>query len=269
MIYFQPLTDEDKQIYTKPEIIEISPPSTAEEISILKRDNWIEWRAASYPAKRHSEYLFLHDDNPENTKILISAVMDLPENLEEYIKGDESMNSRKRYNRKRKIEAKKSINKGYSFQRINPGLHSKGIWEIIHSSKERQGRAIVDKFFDRDPDYEFPEYKNFSDPNYQDICTGVFDINNILVAYLLGKRVGDHVQYDEIMGHNNHLVNDIMYLLHLGFIKHCLGAEIPPRFLNYGAWYSGLEPFSSKSGLNKWRRKVGFRPAYLKLSENF
>jgi hypothetical protein len=256
----QPLTAEDLDCYGDPVLIELCPPATADDRSNRKRVDWIAWRAAPYPAERHSEYLLFPEDH-ETPRIMLSAMLALPESLDAYVRGDDRK-KKQRYT----VGGRRAMSKGYVYGAIAPAEYAADIYAIVHSSQERQGRAIVSRYSGRPPNWDFSEYRPYIDPNYRDICTGVFDSNGTLVAYLLGKRVGEHVQYDEIMGHHDHLANDVMYLLHLGFVDQCLREENPPLHLQYGAWYSGVDPFSSKGGLNKWRRRIGFRPAYLKLA---
>src|SRR5262245_36364629 len=123
-------------------------------------------------------------------------------------------------------------------------------------------------FLDRARNHDFPDYIEYGDPNYNDICCGAFAPDGTLAAYLLGKRVGEHVQYDEIMGHAAHIANDVMYLLHFEFLRLCMQSPAPPQCLNYGSWYSGANPFSAEGGLNRWKRKVNFKPAYLILASS-
>lgn len=255
---FQQLTPEDKAIYGAPELSFLSPPPP-QSGAVEKRSRWLEWRAAPYPADRHSEYLCrLPDDlKGKPPRILISATLDIREGLDLYLK---AFDKKGRY----RVTGKKAINAGYEAGPLgHPRDRAREIHAIIHSSTERQGRPIASSFDQRPESYAFPEYDDSGDPNYRDICTGVFAPDGTLAAYLLGKRVGDHVQYDEIMGHNEHLANDVMYLLHIAFVTQCLEQETVPRCLNYGPWYSGQDPYSATSGLNFWKRKIRFQPAYL------
>lgn len=257
---FQILTFEDRNTYGNPERIILDPPIVENPFCLEKRKNWIKWRAAPYLADRHSEYLYIPEKDSEiGPRILLSAVMSTPADIDEYI----ALISRKR---RYDILGKKALKEGYMARSIVPAEESYGIWKIIHSCKERQGRQIAQLYLDRSPDYDFPTYCKYDNPNYDDICSGVFSPNGELVAYLIGKRVGHHVQYDEIMGHADHIKYDIMYLLHITFLTCCINAIIPPQCLNYGPWYSGANPFSSEGGLNRWKRKVKFKPAYLILA---
>jgi hypothetical protein len=255
---FQQLTSDDFDVYGTPEIIELTPPKSNDPKCSKRIEKWIDWRAAPYPAKRHSEYLFLPDKDltGDAPRILISAVLRPPQSIDDYLA---------QYSKKRRltVSGRRAQNNGYYARSIKPNKEAKGIWDIIHSSDSRQGRGIAPMFADRSPDYEFSNYEQSNDANYQSICTGVFSDKDQLVAYLLGYRIGDHVQYDEIMGHHDHFQFGIMYFLHLNFLKQCLEQEIVPQCLNYGPWYSGADPYSPTKGLNYWKRRTGFKPAYL------
>jgi len=260
---FQQLTDEDKAQYGSPGLEMLAPPLTGDADCDRKRGNWIDWRAAPYSAKRHSEYLFEpeKDLGGQHARILISAVMPTPVDMDAYLAG---IHRDRRYT----VRGKKAENRGYRARGIAPAEHGDEIYEIIHSSKDRQGRPIAEMFDARPRTWRFPDYMAFSHPEYRDICVGVFDPEGVLVAYLLGKRVGHHVQYDEIMGHAEHVGNDVMYLLHFYFLQQCAEQEVVPVCLNYGPWYSGENPYSAMGGLNHWKRRIGFRPAYLILASS-
>lgn len=254
---FQPLIPEDLARFGEPILafIEMPVPETAS--ARHKLIDWVNWRAAPYPADRTGQYLFIPGVD-EGAKILVSAVMRTPDSIPAYI---ESLRSKDRYT----VRGRKASARGYSARGINPSDHSRDIFAIVHSAQRRQGRPLAAMFADRSADFDFSAYRSTGDPRFDDICSGVF-LGDELVAYLLGKRVGHHVQYDEIMGHADHLHNDIMYLLHFHFLQMCVDGQSPPEWLNYGPWYSGSDPFSPKGGLNRWKRKVGFKPGFLTLA---
>jgi hypothetical protein len=256
---FQRLTEEDGAIYGSPLLVTLVAPDAGHDADRRKLERWIRWRAAPYAASRHSEYLALPSDGPAGPRIMLSAVLRTPASPEAYLA---EIDQKRRYD----ILGKKALARGYSVRMISPWEHGAEIHRIIHSTESRQGRPIAPLFADRPADHPFDEYRSSGDPLFADICVGVFSEAGALVAYLLGKRVGDHVQYDEIMGHGEHLANDIMYLLHWAFLGACISAPRPPAWLHYGAWYSGANPFSPEGGLNRWKRKTKFVPAYLALA---
>jgi hypothetical protein len=260
---FQKLTAEDIALFGSPDLCFLDSPIPADLQCIEKRARWIEWRGAPYAAQRHSEYLFIPEKDLDGNgpKILLAAVMYPPSDLSDYL---DTMPAKRRYT----VCGRKAESRGYYAKTIRPSDHAEQIWRIVHSNVERQGRAISPRYAERPADWRFPDYGEFIPAAYCDLCCGVFSRDVELVAYLLGKRVGDHVQYDEIMGHADHLGSDVMYLLHYFFLKICLEQEVVPTCLNYGPWYSGVNPFSSKGGLNDWKRRMGFRPAYLILASS-
>ena len=259
---FQRLIEDDERKYGSPEPLIVRPPEPRNEACRRKLDNWLAWRGASYPAQRHSEYLHFESDDPDDgPKILISAVMKTPADMEEYLG---SIAQNRRYD----VRGSKALKHGYTARPINPAEEAENIWRVIHSSDQRQGRAISPMFGDRAPDHDFPGYAPAGDPWFEDICCGVFAPDGALAAYLLGKRVGEHVQYDEFMGHADHLQYHVMYHLHFAFLKMCALCEHPPQCLNYGSWYSGANPFALQGGLNRWKRKVKYKPAYLTLASS-
>lgn len=261
-VTFQGLTEEDRPAYGAPARIHLAPPPSEDPRAAKKRADWIAWRAAPYPARRHSEYLHRPDvDGAGGPRILLSAVLRLPERVDDYLA---------RFNSKRRLQIRggPARRRGYAARAIDPAEESAGIWEVVHSTDERQGRGIAALVGDRPRDFDFSDYRPYADPNYRDVTCGVFSPDGALAAYLLGRRVGDHVQYDEVMGHADHLKNEVMYLLHFEFLRLCLESEVPPWCLNYGPWYSGANPFSPEGGLNRWKRKVRFEPAYLILASS-
>lgn len=254
---FQQLTVEDRNQFGEPELVFLDPPASEDLASERKRRNWLDWRAAPYPADRHSEYLFRPDDlTGDHPRFLLSAVLDVSNGLDSYLG---QFNKKQRY----QITGRKAANTGFSTQTISPAEHTGEIWDIIHSSEERQGRTIAASYDNRPRNFHFPDYSGFVDPNYQDVCVGGFSPDGKMVAYILGKRVGDHVQYDEIMGHDDYVATHVMFLVHNAFLKEVVESEKVPKCLNYGPWYSGLNAFSAQGGLNFWKRKTRFRPAYL------
>lgn len=256
----QQLTDADTLLYEAAKPLFLMPPPTSCRAAIKKQQNWFKWRGASYAADRRAHYLHIHNSSEavmENHKVLISAVLE-PSSAFEYI--SKYASKKLRY----QLKGAKATNLGYYTKSLShPKHYSQEIYNVIHSSDKRQGRSIAPMFALRESSCNFENCLEVSDHNYQDINLGVFSKNDELVGYILGRRVGDHIQYDEIMGHDDHLGNHIMYLLHFEFLRECLKQKKAPTCLNYGPWYSGINPFSPDGGLNRWKRRYGFRPAYL------
>jgi len=259
---FQSLTDEDQVTYGVPPSFALMPPVPRDERGRTKLDEWLAWRAAPYPADRHSEYLSKpEEDAGAGPRILVSAVLCPPPDMDTYIA---SIARNRRYD----VRGRKAIKHGYTARGILPSEHAPQIRAVIHSTDARQGRPIAAMFLERPADHSFDAFAPTGDSSFDDVCTGVFAPDGALAAYLLGRRVGDHVQYEEIMGHADHIRHDVMYLLHFAFLEQVIALDHPPACLNYGSWYSGTNPFSPDGGLNRWKRKVKFTPAYLILASS-
>lgn len=258
---FQRLTYEDRCQYGAPLVCELTLPAPQTPADREKLERWIALRGATYAADRHSEYLVFPGDGLHGPRIMLSAVMSSPRSMGEYL---QPIQQKRRYD----VQGKKALGHGFTWRPIRPWEHAAEIHGIIHSTTSRQGRPIATQFDQRPPNHDFADYIPSGTPEFADICVGVFAPDGSLAAYLLGKRVGDHVQYDEIMGHADHLRHDVMYLLHWGFLETCVASPKPPACLNYGAWYSGANHLSPEGGLNRWKRKVKFVPAYLVLASS-
>jgi hypothetical protein len=87
-----------------------------------------------------------------------------------------------------------------------------------------------------------------------------------LCGYINLRRLGNYGLYSLILGHGEHLSEGIMYALHLAIIEWLADPANPFGrgfdFLVYAGYKQGTE------GLQQWKRKFGFEPAYLYLPEN-
>jgi len=79
-----------------------------------------------------------------------------------------------------------------------------------------------------------------------------------LVGYIRMRRQGDSASYTAIMGHGDHLINGIMYLLHFEIVEAMMktSAAQRPRYLVY-------QNFHPHSTLGEWKRRALFDPRYL------
>lgn len=251
-------TEEDRERYGTPPTLVLRPRPPRTDRAALKLRTWVELRAAPYPAERHSEYMAFAHDGDDAPRTLLSAVLETPTDIEAY-------DAARPHRHRAELRGNRARRRGYSGRRIDPAAFAGQIHEIVHSSPTRQGRGITERFATRPPDHDFSEFAPTGDPAYDDLCVGVFDRENALAAYLLGRRVDEHVQYEEIMGHADALGDGVMWLLHRVFLEHAAASDPRPRWLHYGSWYSGASPYAPDRGLNLWKRKAGFWPAYLQL----
>ncbi len=145
--------------------------------------------------------------------------------------------------RKRAIRCGK---RGYRFVNVRPEDRNEELHAINTSMPERQGRPMSAGY--REP----PHYTD--DPVYP--CTrhtvrryGVEHADGTLVAYLWLYRAGQLALISSILGHAQHLENEIMYLLWAGMVER-ESAE-PGGFIVYNRHDSGTD------GLRFYKDRVG------------
>lgn len=147
--------------------------------------------------------------------------------------------------RKRADHAKRL---GYSFREVAREEHDEDIFQINTSKDSRQGRPMSAGYRERThflplPDYPCPRHA---------ICTyGVLNDRGTLVAYLWLYRSGDLALVSSILGHGDHLVNDVMYLLFEGVVAAQAGND---GYFVYNRADSGTD------GLRYFKSKLGFQP---------
>lgn len=142
---------------------------------------------------------------------------------------------------------------GYEFAEVDMSLYSDDRHAINTSLPERQGRPMADGYLvhrqiGRLPDYPCDRHRIHT--------FGVLH-GDTLVAYMTLYRVGDLALVSMILGHGDHLANDIMYLLFAGMVEHQAGMG---GHLYYNTWRSGTD------GLRFYKQRVGFREADIEWS---
>jgi hypothetical protein len=138
---------------------------------------------------------------------------------------------------------------GYTFAEIRREEHADAIYRINTSAPERQGRPMSVGYLERPAFSPLPEYpcERHAIRTY-----GVFAPDGPLVAYLVLYVCGDLVMVSQILGHADHLSNDVMYLL----VVSALADEIPlPSTVFYNLHSSGTD------GLRYFKERLGFREA--------
>lgn len=137
---------------------------------------------------------------------------------------------------------------GYRFAPIERHEYVDDIYAINTSLAERQGRPMSAGYLERpsaSPDPAYPCDRHRVNPY------GVLS-GHRLVAYLWCYRSGDLALVSSILGHGEHLRDDVMYLLMQGTIEH----ESEQRgFLVYNRHDSGTD------GLRYYKERCGFEPA--------
>lgn len=169
-----------------------------------------------------------------------AAIMEMPDCRSDW--EDAHRTARKR--------AWRSSRLGYVFAPIDYSRWSDDIFEINTSLASRQGRPMSEGYLQHREQGKLPEY----DCDYHAIRTyGVIHVPSDdvkLVAYMTLYRINELALVSMILGHGDHLANDIMYLLFAGMVEdqaHLGG------WLYYNLWNSGQD------GLRYYKSKVGFR----------
>lgn len=169
------------------------------------------------------------------------SVLQMPESVEAW--RDAHRTARKRANRAERL--------GYRFETVQRENHGDDIYRINTSLKRRQGRSMTENYsrpqlFSRLPDYACDRHR---------VSTyGVLARDGQLVAYMWLYRAGDLALVSSILGHGDHLENDVMYLLAQGVI----GAEAGcGGFLVYNRHDSGTD------GLRYYKERIGFQETHV------
>jgi len=167
-----------------------------------------------------------------------ASVLQLPDTFEDW-------QAQHRTARKR---AWRSERLGYRFAEIDRSKFNPDIHEINTSLPERQGRPMAAGYLRRHNHGPLPAYR--CDRHRVHTYGVVQDAS--LRAYLTLYRVGMLGLVSMILGHGDHLRNDVMYLLAAGTIE----AQIPQGgILYYNRHDSGL------GGLRFFKERLGFHPA--------
>lgn len=164
------------------------------------------------------------------------SIMVLPDSLEEW--RGEHRTARKR--------ADRSLRLGYEFQEIDRSLFNDDLHAINTSKRERQGRPMSAGYLTKHVHGKLPEYPC----ERHNIRTYGVLSGPTLVAYMTLYRVADLGLVSMILGHGDHLANDVMYLLFAGMVEDQAGNG---GTLFYNRHDSGTE------GLRYYKERVGFR----------
>lgn len=174
-----------------------------------------------------------------------ASVMECPTTLEEW-------QAAHRTARKRAWRAERL---GYVFAEVDNSQHSADIHSINVSLPIRQGRPMSDGYL------QPRRHGRLSDeqtrcPRHRTHTYGVLS-GRTLVAYMTLHRAGDLAMISMILGHGEHLHNDVMYLLFAGMVDHQADRG---GVIFYNRWDSGTE------GLRYFKARVGFAAADLEWS---
>lgn len=136
---------------------------------------------------------------------------------------------------------------GYHFQPVVRRYFADDIYEINTSLPERQGRPMSRGYHERPSTTPDPLY---TCPRHAVRTYGILR-DSRLVAYLWLYRAGELALVSSILGHGQHLANDVMYLLVEGVIK---------RELPHGGMLVYNRHDSGTDGLRYFKEKLGFEP---------
>lgn len=88
-----------------------------------------------------------------------------------------------------------------------------------------------------------------------------------LYAYIRIRRFGEYMVYGQILGDQTALPDGVMNFLHINFVRDVLSADegewASIQCIVYGTWASG------GAGLQRWKARVGFAPAYLVVADEY
>ena len=169
-----------------------------------------------------------------------AAILEMPDSLQAW--RDEHRTARKRADRSARL--------GYEFAEIDRSQFSDDIHEINVSLRERQGRPMTPGYTTYRPQGSLPDYPC---DRHRIHTYGILQ-GERLRAYLTLYRVGELGMVSMILGHGDHLGNDIMYLL----VYRTIGMQIEQGgTLYYNLWNSGTD------GLRYFKERVGFVPVDL------
>jgi hypothetical protein len=170
------------------------------------------------------------------------AVLRLPE-------GDGELDRWRQDHRTARKRADRAVRRGYRFVKFDRSRHAQSIFEINTSADHRQGRPMSDGYRLFPTEEPLPHYPCW---RHAIRTWGVEDRDGKLIAYSFIYRCGDLALVSQILGHAEHLENEVMYLLVEGIIDmEGLGG---PGFLVYNRWDSGTD------GLRFFKERLGFAP---------
>jgi hypothetical protein len=164
-----------------------------------------------------------------------ASIMETPETLSDWRAMHRT--ARKRADRCERL--------GYRFAEVDYSLHSEEMFAINTSLPTRQGRPMSDGYLKNIKRGKLPD---FPCAVHRTTTYGVMS-GQRLVAYMTLHRAGELALVSMILGHGDHLQNDVMYLLFQGIVENQAGLG---GILYYNRWDSGRE------GLRFFKERLGF-----------
>lgn len=137
---------------------------------------------------------------------------------------------------------------GYRFAEVDMAQYDNDRWAINASKQERQGRPMAPGYLTRARLGSLPAYPC----DRHKIHTFGVLWSERLYAYMTLYRVGELGLVSMILGHGDHLRDDIMYLLFAGMVEQQAGM---------GGWFYYNRHDSGTDGLRYYKERIGFREA--------
>jgi hypothetical protein len=151
--------------------------------------------------------------------------------------------------------ADRAARRGYLFGPVTRHERAGEVQAINLSASVRQGRPMSDGYRQPPTTAPLPDYPC---PRHGVHPYGVENKEGLLVAYCWIYRAGELALVSQILGHADHLENEIMYLLVQGVVA----AESPlGGFLVYNRYDSGTE------GLRFFKDRCGFERTQVEWSQ--
>jgi hypothetical protein len=133
---------------------------------------------------------------------------------------------------------------GYTLQKFNPNNELELIFEINTSSEERQGRKMQQSYLNKTTHWPNDDVNHWY---------GIYSTEGKLVAYMWLYLVGEMVLINRILGHKDHLKNNVMYLM----ITKVIAGFINSNKIKYVMY----DTFGrSENGLVLFKKRIGFKP---------
>lgn len=145
--------------------------------------------------------------------------------------------------------AQRCRNKGYHFETLKRELHGPEITAINTSLEERQGRPMTQWYQEK---VEFSPLPEYDCPDHAYRTYGVWDGRDNLVAYIVLLICGEQILISQLLGHGDHLQQDIMYLLVTDAIAAVVD-DLGPKTVFYNRHDSGTD------GLRYFKERLGFQ----------
>lgn len=167
------------------------------------------------------------------------SVLELPRTMDAWL--GEHGTARKR--------AARSGRRGYIVAELEREKHADEIYAINTSADRRQGRPMTHGYRTRQT---FSPLPRFACARHAIRTTGI-SLSGELVGYLAMYRCGELALVSQILGHAEHLENEIMYQLFAGALARELGNG--PGYVVYNRHDSGTD------GLRFFKERLGFSEA--------